>query len=92
MRFDKFRTATLAIFAALAAAGSPAPSLAAPAPDDDAAKIHAKVRDWKPTPQERKLDLIGWAKGIREAKKLAQQSHRPVFIFTHNGNMNTGRC
>jgi hypothetical protein len=41
---------------------------------------------------DRRFDEIGWAKDIRHAKKLAREHNRPVFLFTHDGRMNLGRC
>ena len=42
--------------------------------------------------KERRIDEIGWAKDIREAERLARENNRPVFLFTHDGRINTGRC
>ena len=42
--------------------------------------------------QKKRFDEIGWAKDIREAEKLAKENNRPVFLFTHDGRMNIGRC
>ena len=30
--------------------------------------------------------------GVREAIRLAGKHGRPVFLFTHDGHMNVGRC
>jgi hypothetical protein len=57
-----------------------------------AAWADERVKEWQPTPQERRFDEIGWAKDIRAARKLAQQSGRPVFLFTMDGRINLGRC
>ena len=51
-----------------------------------------RVKAWQPTPEERAFDKIGWAKDIRDAIRLAKEHHRPVFLFTHTGRINTGRC
>lgn len=51
-----------------------------------------RVRRWEPAPEERSFDKIGWAKDIRDAVHLAKEHHRPVFLFTHTGRINTGRC
>jgi hypothetical protein len=58
----------------------------------DAAWIDQRVKDWQPTAEEKRFDEIGWAKDIREAEKLARENKRPVFLFTHDGRMNFGRC
>jgi hypothetical protein len=60
--------------------------------DRNAAWIDQRVKDWQPTAEEKRFDEIGWAKNIREAEKLAKENNRPVFLFTHDGRMNIGRC
>ena len=69
--------------------GSPAP--AAPA-GDPGAWVDERVREWQPSAAERRFDEIGWAKDIREARRLSAKTGRPVFLFTHDGRMATGRC
>ncbi|HEX8203897.1 MAG TPA: hypothetical protein VF590_25705 [Isosphaeraceae bacterium] len=59
---------------------------------DDLSWVEQRVRDWQPTPQERRFDEIGWAPSIREAERLAREHGRPVFLFTHDGHMAIGRC
>jgi hypothetical protein len=61
-------------------------------PDDPAAWVTMRVRDWQPTAAERRFDNIGWAKDILEARRLAKEHHRPIFLFTHDGHMAVGRC
>ena len=58
----------------------------------DFAWIEQRVRELQPTPKEKRFDEIGWAKDIRTAKRLAKENNRPVFLFTHDGRMNIGRC
>jgi hypothetical protein len=56
--------------------------------NDDAAlvaKIDKRVQAWQPTPEERCLDDIAWARDLRDALKLAKDNSRPVFLFTYNG-------
>jgi hypothetical protein len=48
-------------------------------------QIDRRVEAWQPTPQERRLDDIGWAKDLRDALRLARESGRPVFLFTYSG-------
>ena len=60
--------------------------------DRDPAWVEQRIQQMQPTPQERRLDEIGWAKDIRDAERLAQKHGRPVFLFTHDGRINTGRC
>jgi len=35
---------------------------------------------------------IGLATSVLEAEKLARENARPIFLFTHDGKMNVGRC
>lgn len=35
---------------------------------------------------------IGWSESLREAEKSAKDEDRPVFLFTLDGNLDTGRC
>jgi hypothetical protein len=50
------------------------------------------VKERLPSAAERRLDEVGWAADIRTAEKLAREHNRPVFLFTHDGRMNVGRC
>ncbi len=59
---------------------------------DVVAWTQERVKRWQPLPEERGFDKIGWAKDIRDALRLAKQHNRPVFLFTHTGRINTGRC
>ena len=58
----------------------------------DRAWVDQRVRELQPRPEEKRFDEIGWANDIRDAKELAKQHQRPVFLFTHDGRMNIGRC
>ena len=55
-------------------------------------RVARRVRRWQPTAEERRFDAIGWAADLREAIRLAGQLGRPVFLSTHDGHMNVGRC
>jgi hypothetical protein len=77
---------TLLILSALTA-------LAAGPPDDQLTTwVDARVKEWQPTADERRFDEIGWAADIRTALRLAREHQRPVFLFTMDGRINTGRC
>jgi len=54
--------------------------------------VERRVAELQPRADEKRFDEIGWAKDIREALRLARQHNRPVFLFTHDGRMNIGRC
>jgi hypothetical protein len=61
-------------------------------PREQFERVERRVRRWQPTAEERRFDEIGWAAGIRDAIRLASRHCRPVFLFTHDGHMNVGRC
>ena len=63
-----------------------------PALARDFSWIEQRVQELQPTAKERRIDEIGWAKDIRTAEKLAKENNRPVFLFTHDGRINIGRC
>jgi hypothetical protein len=65
---------------------------AGPADADVAGWVAGRVKEWQPTKDERVFDEIGWAPDIREAVRLATKHRRPVFLFTHDGHMDIGRC
>jgi len=58
----------------------------------DLAWVEKRVQELEPVARERRIDEIGWASDIRQAERLAAQHNRPVFLFTHDGHINTGRC
>jgi hypothetical protein len=35
---------------------------------------------------------VPWAPSLLEARRVAAKERRPVFLFTLDGNMDTGRC
>lgn len=62
-------------------------------PDGElAAWVDQRIKERQPGPADRPFDEIGWAKDIRDALRLAKEHQRPVFLFTHDGRMNFGRC
>ena len=60
--------------------------------DDPSPWVEKRVQLWQPLAAERRFDDIGWARDIIEARRLAREHHRPVFLFTHDGHMAVGRC
>ena len=80
------RAMAYALGVALATAG------AVRAADDVQASVDARVAEWWPTAAEKRFDAIGWAPDLRTARKLAAEHARPVFLFTMDGRVNTGRC
>ena len=62
-------------------------------PDDKlVTRVEKSVHELQPTRDEKKLDLIGWAPDILTAEKLAREANRPIFLFTYDGDIGTGRC
>ena len=55
-------------------------------------KVDHRIADWQPTAEEKRFDQIGWCTSLLEAEKLAREHRRPIFLFTHDGRMNVGRC
>jgi hypothetical protein len=61
-------------------------------PRRDLAWVEQRIRELQPRPEEKRFDRIGWLTDIRAAEKLGREHGRPVFLFTHDGRMATGRC
>ena len=62
------------------------------ADSEDFAWVEQRIQELQPKPSEKRFDEIGWADDIRDAITLAKKHNRPVFLFTHDGRMNIGRC
>ena len=58
----------------------------------DFAWVEKHAQELEPTAKERRIDEIGWTSDIRQAERLAGENSRPVFLFTYDGHINTGRC
>ena len=43
----------------------------------------AEINGWRKIP---------WVASLLEARRLSQQEHKPVFLYSHEGNIDTGRC
>jgi hypothetical protein len=56
------------------------------------AKVQKKVHSIQPSRGEKRFDEIGWAPSILEAEKIAKRLNRPIYLFTYNGKIETGRC
>jgi hypothetical protein len=83
---------TILTVAVLAGLGASLAAAEDKAVERDAAWVDRRVQEWQPTAAEKRFDEIGWARDIREAERLAKEHDRPVFLFTHDGRMNVGRC
>src|SRR5262249_25102751 len=67
-------------------------AVAAAPTERDPAWVLKRVQEWQPTVKERRWETIGWAKDIREAIRVGKQRQGPIFLFTHDGRLNVGRC
>jgi hypothetical protein len=54
--------------------------------------LEGRWKELQPSAREKAFDRIGWARDLRSAERLSRESGRPVFLFTHDGRINTGRC
>jgi hypothetical protein len=53
--------------------------------------IHQRVEQVK-TSEPTAWKKIPWVASLLEARRLSQAENHPVFLFTHDGNLETGRC
>ena len=62
-------------------------------PDDEvAAWVAKRVEERQPSARDRRFDKVGWARDLRTAIRLGKEHGRPIFLFTMDGRINTGRC
>ena len=86
--------AALAALVALAVLGGRTPAAGGEGEekgDDVAARVDRSVEAWRPTPAERRIDRISWVADIRAALRIGKELRRPIFLFTHDGRMGSGR-
>ena len=76
------------IFTATARAELPSPI----ADKDVQTLVDKRIAEWQPTAEEKRFDKIGWCTSLLQAEELAAKHKRPIFLFTHDGKMNCGRC
>jgi hypothetical protein len=76
----------LSTFAALTA------ELPKNAATEDLAWVNKRIQQLQPRPEEKRFDQVAWAPDIVQAVRLAHESQRGVFYFTHDGRMGEGRC
>jgi hypothetical protein len=93
LRRSWLASAALLVTAAVAST-APADDKQEPAVPDAELRgtVDARVNEWWPSGDEKRFDEIGWAPDLRKARRLAAEQHRPVFLFTMDGRVNTGRC
>jgi hypothetical protein len=83
---------TVSLFAGLWVTGGAADRPAKPSDADVVEWVNQHVRERQPTKDERRFDEIGWATDLRTAIRLGKEFNRPIFLFTMDGWINTGRC
>jgi hypothetical protein len=54
--------------------------------------VEKQMKRLQPGREDKLFDQVGWVSGILPAEKLAKQYHRPIFLFTYDGQLGTGRC
>lgn len=54
--------------------------------------VENEVRKIQPTRAEKRFDEIAWAPDILSAEAAAKKANRPVYLFTYDGQISTGRC
>jgi hypothetical protein len=59
--------------------------------DPTAQAIHQRVEKVK-TSEPTGWTKIPWTASIVEARRLSKAENQPIFLFTHDGNIETGRC
>jgi predicted small secreted protein len=50
------------------------------------------VAERQATAEDKHFDEIGWVTDIRTAIQLGKEYNRPIFLYTGDGRINTGRC
>ena len=59
--------------------------------ESDEARIRERVEQIKRSNSEA-WQKIPWVASLTEARRLAEKEKIPIFLFTHDGNIETGRC
>ncbi len=54
--------------------------------------VDKTVAERQPTADDKRFDEIGWVTDIRTAIRLGKEYNRPIFLYTGDGRINTGRC
>jgi hypothetical protein len=74
------------------AAAARAEQMSPIADKDVQALADKRIAEWQPTAEEKRFDEIGWCTSLLQAEELAAKHKRPIFLFTHDGKMQVGRC
>jgi hypothetical protein len=62
-----------------------------PEPPHDEAWVRQRVRQIQES-DTTAWQQIPWAASLLEARRISAEQKQPVFLFTHDGNIETGRC
>ncbi|HKW94483.1 MAG TPA: hypothetical protein VJX92_21540 [Methylomirabilota bacterium] len=54
--------------------------------------VDRTVAERQATTEDKRFDEIGWVTDIRTAIRLGTEYNRPIFLYTGDGRINTGRC
>ena len=54
--------------------------------------VEKTVVERQATAADKRFDEIGWVTDIRTAITLGREHNRPIFFYTGDGRINTGRC
>jgi hypothetical protein len=65
--------------------------LLAAGPEPDEAGLRRRVEQVKQS-DAKDWQKVPWVASLPEAIRLAGRESCPVFLFTHDGNIETGRC
>ncbi|MBI1914031.1 MAG: hypothetical protein HYS12_04745 [Planctomycetes bacterium] len=57
----------------------------------DEARIRERVEQVKRSNSEA-WQKVPWVASLTEARRLSEKERIPIFLFTHDGNIETGRC
>ena len=66
-------------------------ALAAHAEEQDEAWVQRRVQQIQEA-DSTAWRRIPWTASLSEARQASQRENRPVFLFSHDGNIDTGRC
>ena len=65
---------------------------AAWAGDADEAAVRRKLDSLRESAGPRDGRKLPWAASLLEARKIGKEEQAPVFLFTYDGNIDSGRC
>jgi hypothetical protein len=54
--------------------------------------VEKTIAERQPPAADKLFDRIAWVTDIRTAIQLGKEYNRPIFLYTGDGRINTGRC